>query len=492
MKQLKLLAIICLALLASSSACSPDPDPIDDYESNIWGTWYSSTSNIAGSSWYELTFEANGTGTFINERPYNTRTASFQWKMKGNQVICNGYMVNINSDAEIEESGSWTEAFTYSSVDKKLKWDRLSNFWFKKLGEDYPDDDDYNNNDDEEETDEDGDEEENDNNDENDEPEPKPEFVPYLRVEEKLPQRSSGNKYYVTINILYGGGNIPSSGIKSLGFEVTVESGYFDFGDRKTWNILKDVEVIDDKTYYWTSAVEVFGSKSSPIRISVKEKWIYESHSTTYLGEPIIFEFPYDASKDDGVYDDTPLPIQPGTSGMLNGHEWVDLGLSVKWATMNVGANAIHEVGELFQIYLDEDHYKVDGVKCNETYTADEAVRAIWGDGWRLPTESEMQELIDLCDVEWDYLFNKPIGNVGKYWTTINGVEGAKIWGDTGQSIFLPSFGKYKSCAYWTSSSKYYNGYNLSLIGSFPSDVIGWRIEGDESSTYCGVRAVCR
>lgn len=26
------------------------------------------------------------------------------------------------------------------------------------------------------------------------------------------------------------------------------------------------------------------------------------------------------------------------TTGMANGHEWVDLGLSVKWATCNIGA----------------------------------------------------------------------------------------------------------------------------------------------------------
>ena len=35
-------------------------------------------------------------------------------------------------------------------------------------------------------------------------------------------------------------------------------------------------------------------------------------------------------------------------SGILNGYKWVDLGLSVKWATCNVGANSPEEYGDYF------------------------------------------------------------------------------------------------------------------------------------------------
>ena len=34
--------------------------------------------------------------------------------------------------------------------------------------------------------------------------------------------------------------------------------------------------------------------------------------------------------------------------GYENGHEYVDLGLSVKWATMNVGASAPQESGDYY------------------------------------------------------------------------------------------------------------------------------------------------
>lgn len=45
-------------------------------------------------------------------------------------------------------------------------------------------------------------------------------------------------------------------------------------------------------------------------------------------------------SKDDKV-----TPVQPDP---YNGHEYVDLGLSVKWATCNVGATTPTGIGDYF------------------------------------------------------------------------------------------------------------------------------------------------
>ena len=92
----------------------------------------------------------------------------------------------------------------------------------------------------------------------------------------------------------------------------------------------------------------------------------------------------------------------------INGHEYVDLGLSVKWATCNFGATSSEEYG---------------------TYmTYEKALEACkyWGGSWRLPTKNEIQELVDFCS--WT-------------WTTQNGVEGYKVTGPNGNSIFLPAAG---------------------------------------------------
>ena len=105
----------------------------------------------------------------------------------------------------------------------------------------------------------------------------------------------------------------------------------------------------------------------------------------------------------------------------INGHEYVDLGLSVKWATCNFGATSSEEYG---------------------TYmTYDKALEACkyWGGSWRLPTKNEMQELVDFCS--WT-------------WTTQNGVEGYKVTGPNGNSIFLPAAG----CP---------NGSSLKVAGSY-------------------------
>ena len=92
----------------------------------------------------------------------------------------------------------------------------------------------------------------------------------------------------------------------------------------------------------------------------------------------------------------------------INGHEYVDLGLSVKWATCNFGATSSEEYGA----YM----------------TYDKALEACkyWGGSWRLPIKNEMQELVDYCS--WT-------------WTTQNGVKGYKVTGPNGNSIFLPAAG---------------------------------------------------
>ena len=123
------------------------------------------------------------------------------------------------------------------------------------------------------------------------------------------------------------------------------------------------------------------------------------------------------------------------TSGFINGHEWVDLGLSVKWATCNVGASSPSDYG---------NYYAWGETRTKSEYTTDncstyginigdisgdsryDAARANWGGTWRLPTQAEMQELIDKCS--WT-------------WTSLRGHNGYWVTGPNGSSIFLPAAG---------------------------------------------------
>lgn len=112
--------------------------------------------------------------------------------------------------------------------------------------------------------------------------------------------------------------------------------------------------------------------------------------------------------------------------------DFVDLGLSVKWAKRNIGAKDSTDYGGLFGFgdmtgtdpsidparYASADIYKT---------TRDIAYKATNGKG-TLPTADLFEELFRLCKTEWI--------------TTDNGVSGYKVTGPNGNSIFLPAAGK--------------------------------------------------
>ena len=168
-------------------------------------------------------------------------------------------------------------------------------------------------------------------------------------------------------------------------------------------------------------------------------------------------------------------PNIPDPNPNTGNHEYVDLGLSVKWATCNVGASKPEEYGDYFawgetqpKDYYDWSTYKW----CNGSYNtltkynnsssygtvdnkttldlSDDAARANWGGSWRMPTKAEQDELREQCT--WT-------------WTTQNGVNGYKVTskksGYTNKSIFFPAAGyRYDSSLdlagsygdYWSSS----------------------------------------
>ena len=166
-----------------------------------------------------------------------------------------------------------------------------------------------------------------------------------------------------------------------------------------------------------------------------------------------------------------------------NGHEYVDLGLSVKWATCNVGANKPEEYGEYFawgetepnktyneinyKFYINMKYskYNEHDIKTVLDLT-DDAARVNWGGAWRMPTDAEWTELRTKCN--WT-------------WTTINGINGFEVKGSNGNAIFLPAdgfrgggrlYGAGVYGDYWSSSL--YIEYPLYACGlGFDSDDVG-------------------
>ena len=126
----------------------------------------------------------------------------------------------------------------------------------------------------------------------------------------------------------------------------------------------------------------------------------------------------------------------PKLTGTHKNHEWVDLGLSVKWATCNVGASSPGDYGNYYawgEISTKSSYLGDDSVSCGQSWSdiggnsSRDAARANWGGNWRMPTKSELQELKDNCT--WA-------------WTKQNGHKGYKVTSKKNdQSIFFPAAG---------------------------------------------------
>ena len=176
----------------------------------------------------------------------------------------------------------------------------------------------------------------------------------------------------------------------------------------------------------------------------------------------------------------------PEGSGQECGHSYIDLGLpsGVKWATCNVGASSPEEYGDYFawgetmtkETYteyncptygLDASALQLQGyIDGDGNLTPQyDAATVNWGGSWRMPTREEQQELIDDCT--WT-------------WTSQNGVNGYKVTGPNGNSIFLPAAG------FRDGSSLYLAGSDGYYWSSTPNDFYAFSLYFYSSNHYMG------
>ena len=174
-------------------------------------------------------------------------------------------------------------------------------------------------------------------------------------------------------------------------------------------------------------------------------------------------------------------PQHKQTSGHHNGHEWVDLGLSVKWATCNIGADRPEDYGDYFawgetetKKRYDWDNcfdcldgkwngrwgiYKIGGKTIISPTSGHDTARENWGGSWRMPTDAEFDELCDKC--VWT-------------WTSQGGHKGYKVTGPNGKSIFLPAAG-------WRNGT---DTYDVSEEGDYWSSSLSASLSGSARILY--------
>ena len=174
--------------------------------------------------------------------------------------------------------------------------------------------------------------------------------------------------------------------------------------------------------------------------------------------------------------------------------EYVDLGLpsGLLWATCNVGANSPEDYGDYFAWgetqpkdtysygtyqycmgsvtsmtkYCSNSNYGYNGFTDNLTTLepSDDAAKVNWGNGWRMPTDEEWQELLDNTTVTW---------------TTQNGVNGLRFTASNGNSIFLPAAGYHSGSDFVNpgSNGKYWSS---SLNTNYPNGAMCIHFESDD------------
>ena len=175
-----------------------------------------------------------------------------------------------------------------------------------------------------------------------------------------------------------------------------------------------------------------------------------------------------------------PISLEDLTvSGSANGHDYVDLGLSVKWATCNVGAFSPEQYGDYYAWgeTTPKSEYAEDNCKTYERSMSDirgnssyDAARANWGGSWRLPTKAEFDELINNCE---------------RQWITLNGVKGMRFTSKkNGNSVFFPAAGyRDGTSTYGAGGSGYY--WSSTPYGSYTQNAYYLYFDsGGSASTY--------
>lgn len=182
----------------------------------------------------------------------------------------------------------------------------------------------------------------------------------------------------------------------------------------------------------------------------------------------------------------------------------VDLGLSVKWASFNLGASKPEEYGGHYQwagttdvtddgifLYWGNCPYQTGsssstgwtkyntkssyGIVDNKTVLdpEDDVAHVKLGGKWRMPTEAEWDELRNTNNCSWT-------------WTSINGINGYKVQskkaGFTDKWIFLPAAG-FRELDYLSYVGSYGSYWSSSLHAGSPNGAYNLYFYSDNVST---------
>ena len=282
--------------------------------------------------------------------------------------------------------------------------------------------------------------------------------------------------------------NIPSS--------VTSIGGYAFSGCESLESVYMSSQIITDGAFFSNDLnLKEVHTKTLPFFINSSDfANIILSDLTLFVPKGTVHEYESaEVWKDFGTIIEVDTIVLPQT-------EAVDLGLSVKWATFNVGASYPEQFGGYFawgetelNTTYDWSTYKYGNGSTNLTkYNTnissgtvdnkttldpeDDVAHVKWGGSWRMPTRTEFDELRSNCT--WT-------------WTTMNGVKGYKVTskksGYTNRSIFLSAAG-YRGGSSLFDAGSYGHYWSGSLVTDFPYYAWDLYFDSDDRDMYNSIR----
>lgn len=228
-----------------------------------------------------------------------------------------------------------------------------------------------------------------------------------------------------------------------------------------SWYIPTGDPVSEARLVAWFNGSRMVSENTLSSSVTIQRGHVYHMYAT-WDGNKLVFGEPEDDDDDDDIPSYLSCPDS-------NHPHAIDLGIGVKFACCNVGATKPEDYGGYYawgetevKDYYDWSTYiHCDGSwdTCHDlgndiSGTQYDVAHVKWGGGWRMPSREQLELLRDNCSSEF---------------TTLNGMNGRKITGSNGGSIFLPaagygwdnvtygvgSFGSYWSSTYLYSSSAY-------------------------------------
>lgn len=275
--------------------------------------------------------------------------------------------------------------------------------------------------------------------------------------------------------------------VNNASHEIRIQNAFIDLGEEKnveiTWNNRKRVKSpFQGNRKGWNIAL---GVVSVMVAMSLRIVLWQIISDINENGEGTHEQLSYDSQVE--IENDCESKVKNETENhskgendesviLLTSGDFVDLGLSVNWASHNVGATTPEGSGGYYAWgeTKEKDEYTLDTyaytfseygyttikrIASDISGTKYDAAKTLLAGNYRIPTRNEMKELILGCD--WDY-------------GMINGVSGMVVTGKNGNCIFIPAVGikenitTSRTSYYWTSTAGEYGTPYCLHISAYP------------------------